>query len=231
MNDFLVVETLGEDALLLRFGDAIDAQINRRVHACAAALQCDRPAWLIDIVPAFATLALCIDLDAFADAREPLTEVRRWLQSRKLGTGADAVVASVRTHLIKVRYGGESGPDLEAVAAHAGLLPDAVIDRHCAAEYRVGMLGFAPGFPYLIGMDAGLAMPRHATPRTRVDAGSVGIAGAQTGIYPRSGPGGWQIIGRTDESLFDVSRECPALLEPGDSVRFINAAEADRSSP
>ncbi len=231
MSGLLDVETLGEDALLLRFGDSVDASINRRVHACAAALQRERPAWLIEIVPAFATLALCIDLDALADSPEPLARVRRWLQLRRLDTGPEDAVASLRTHSIKVRYGGESGPDLEAVAVHSGLTTSEVIDRHSAAEYRVGMLGFAPGFPYLIGMDCSLAMPRHATPRTRVDAGSVGIAGAQTGIYPRSGPGGWQIIGRTDECLFDVFRHPPALLQPGDIVRFTNAARADRSSP
>ncbi len=230
MSALFVVETLGENALLLRFGDTIDAAINRRVHSCAAALQRDRPAWLIDIVPAFATLALCIDIDAFADTAEPLAEPCRWLASRRLDAAGEAATASVRIHSISVRYGGEFGPDLEAVAEHAGLSPEQLIDCHCSAEYRVGMLGFAAGFPYLIGMDPQLSIPRHATPRTQVSAGSVGIAGAQTGIYPRSGPGGWQIIGNTDVSLFDASGKEPTLLQPGDIVRFVDAAGRGESS-
>lgn len=230
MSHLFVVETLGEDTLLLRFGDAVDISINQRVHACAAALRRERPAWLIDIVPAFTTLAVCVDLDAFADADEPLAEAHRWLASRRFDEPAAASTTSPRSHTIGVRYGGEFGPDLAALAAHAGLSPKQLIDRHCAAEYRVGMLGFAPGFPYLIGMDPALAVPRHATPRTRVSAGSVGIAGAQTGIYPRSGPGGWQIIGRTEASLFDAAREEPALLQPGDIVRFFDAADHAGSS-
>ncbi|HET9032352.1 MAG TPA: 5-oxoprolinase subunit PxpB [Dokdonella sp.] len=225
MSEVFAVETLGEDALLLRFGDAVDGAINQRVHACVAVLEGNRPAWLIDIVPAFATLALCIDLDAFTDAAEPLAELRRWLASQRFDKIEDERAEGTRSHSIRVRYGGEFGPDLEAVAAHAGLSAEEVIHRHSAAEYRVGMLGFAPGFPYLIGMHASLSMPRHATPRTNVSAGSVGIAGAQTGIYPRSGPGGWQIIGGTEEALFDAGRESPALLQPGDIVRFVDAAK------
>ena len=230
MSPPFTIEALGEDALLLRFGDAIDPAINRRVHACAARLANNRPEWLIDIVPAFATLALCIDLDAFSGSQEPLADVLHWLQSFDLGSCVVDGSASGRSHQINVQFGGESGPDLDAVATHAGISARELIDRHCAAEYRVGMLGFAPGFPYLIGMDAALAMPRHATPRTQVEAGSVGIAGAQTGIYPRSGPGGWQIIGRTDVTLFDSQRAHPALLQPGDSVRFVDAGKAEGSS-
>jgi KipI family sensor histidine kinase inhibitor len=127
---------------------------------------------------------------------------------------------------IPVCYGGECGPDIAAVAEHAGLLRDAVIARHTAAEYTVAMLGFAPGFPYLLGLDPSLQMPRRATPRTRVPAGSVAIGGAQTGIYPRELPGGWHLIGRTPLVLFDPQRELPCLLAPGDRVRF-HAIEAD----
>lgn len=230
MNRPFAIETLGEDALLLRFGDTIDPAINRRVHACAAALRDDKPAWLIDIVPAFATLAVCVDQNAFADSMEPLDEVRRWLLSRNFDECIDDAATRGRTHRIEVRYGGACGPDLDAVAAHAGLQAHEVIHRHCAGEYRVGMLGFAPGFPYLIGMDPALAMPRHTTPRTEVSSGSVGIAGAQTGIYPRSGPGGWQIIGQAKANLFDAGREEPALLQPGDTVHFVDASERGGSS-
>lgn len=225
------VETLGEDALLLRFGDAIEAQTNRRVHACAVALARQRPHWLLDIVPAFSTLALAIDVDAFNAATEALADVRRWLESLDPDWASAGIDAGARRHEIPLHYGGEHGPDLEALARHAGLSVAQVIGLHTAVEYRVGMLGFAPGFPYLIGLDQRLSMPRHATPRTRVQAGSVGIAGAQTGIYPRSGPGGWQIIGRTEAILFDATQERPALLEPGDSVRFIDIDARHESSP
>jgi KipI family sensor histidine kinase inhibitor len=129
-----------------------------------------------------------------------------------------------------VCYGGESGPDLDAVAEHAGLSRDDVIARHAAAEYTVAMLGFAPGFPYLLGLDRALQVPRRPSPRTRVPAGSVAIGGAQTGIYPRELPGGWHLIGRTPLVLFDPAREPPCLLAPGDRVRFreIEAGEFAR---
>ncbi len=230
MSAGFTVEVLGEEALLLHFGEGIDATINRNVHAFAAALDRTRPSWLLDIVPGFSTLALGIDLEAFADSAEPLTEARCWLESHHLEDHTDDAVGHGYAHQISVHYGGECGPDLDAVASHAGLTPAQVIRLHTSIEYRVGMLGFAPGFPYLIGMDSRLSMPRHATPRTNVHAGSVGIAGAQTGIYPRSGPGGWQIIGRTLDILFDAHREHPALLEPGDSVRFVDASDPGGSS-
>jgi KipI family sensor histidine kinase inhibitor len=124
---------------------------------------------------------------------------------------------------IPVCYGLEYGPDLDAVAAHCGLSPDEVIARHTAAEYRVYMLGFSPGFPYLGGLDPNIAAPRRETPRIKVPAGSVGIAGMQTGIYPLESTGGWQIIGRTPMRLFDPGLEEPCLLRPGDRLRFVPA--------
>ncbi len=224
------IEPLGEDAVLLRFGTSLDRALNARVHALAASIREDRPAWLVDIVPAFSTLALCIDLAALQQGDEALPMVRDWLGSQPHGSTSAARSDASICHEIAVRYGGEHGPDLAALAAHAGMDSAEVIRRHCSARYRVAMLGFAAGFPYLIGMDARLAMPRHATPRTHVAAGSVGIGGVQTGIYPRSGPGGWQIIGRTDARLFDAARDPPALLNPGDTVRFVDIAADDASS-
>jgi KipI family sensor histidine kinase inhibitor len=215
------IETLGEDALLLRFGDAIDAGVNARVHALSQRIERVRPSWLRDLVPAYASLALFVDADAFDCTLDPLGEAGHWLQQQAFaGDDADIVGRSVE---IPVRYGGEHGPDLAALAAHAGLGEDDVIARHCAVEYRVAMLGFSPGFPYLLGLDPLLAMPRLDTPRTRVAAGSVGIGGAQTGIYPQAGPGGWRIIGRTALALFDPLHDPPTLLAPGDRVRFIAA--------
>ena len=213
------IETLGEDALLLRFGDTIDVACNLRVHALAARIKLLRPPWLRDIVPAYASLALFIDPTAFAHGIEPLADAAHWLRKQAFDDGGDT--GRTRTVEIHVHYGGEDGPDLDALAAHAGLSARGVVQRHVAVEYSVAMLGFAPGFPYLLGLDPALAMPRLQTPRTRVAAGSVGIGGAQTGIYPHSGPGGWQIVGRTSQVLFDSTSDPPSLLAPGDRVRFI----------
>ena len=131
--------------------------------------------------------------------------------------------------MVPVCYGGEFGPDLDDLARYARLSVDEVIARHCAPDYRVAMLGFAPGFPYLLGLDPALHAPRRATPRVRVPAGSVAIGGAQTGIYPSELPGGWLLIGRTPLTLFDPAREAPALLAPGQRLRF-RAISADEIS-
>ncbi|HWQ45628.1 MAG TPA: 5-oxoprolinase subunit PxpB, partial [Longilinea sp.] len=130
---------------------------------------------------------------------------------------------------IPVAYWGRHGPDLDFVTRHTGLAPEEVIRRHVAGVYPVYFLGFLPGFPYLGGMDPALATPRLESPRTSVPAGSVGIAGAQTGIYPSESPGGWRLIGRTPLALFDPLSEKPALLSPGDEVVFVplSTAEAD----
>jgi KipI family sensor histidine kinase inhibitor len=211
------IERLGEDAVLLRFGDAIDPAVNARVHTVARQIAARRPDWIIDIVPAYTTLAVFIAAGPGRIDRQ--ARAIRWLRGQSFG--ADAVDAG-RDVTVAVRYGGGDGPDLEAVAAHARLSPGAFVARHAAGHYTVAMLGFAPGFPYLLGLDPALAMPRLATPRTRVDAGSVGIGGNQTGIYPTTGPGGWRIIGRTGQILFDPMRDPPALLAPGDRVRFVD---------
>jgi KipI family sensor histidine kinase inhibitor len=139
----------------------------------------------------------------------------------------DAVSEAVRTVEIPVWYGGEAGPDLAGVAAAAGLDEQGVVGLHAGADYVVFMLGFMPGFPYLGGLPARIATPRLATPRTAVPAGSVGIAGAQTGIYPTESPGGWRLVGRTPVRLFDARLSPPALLGPGDHVRFVPVTRSD----
>lgn len=215
----VVFEPLGEDAVLLRLGQGIDAETNRRVHALAAAIRARRPSWLAEIVPAYACLALQLR-DAGDDGALPLQRVRAWWSTQDFHDASDAR-ADAAVLEVPVCYGGEFGPDLADVAAHAGLAAEDVIERHLTGDYRVAMLGFAPGFPYLLGLDPRLATPRLDTPRTRVPAGSVGIGGAQAGIYPREGPGGWRLLGRTPLALFDPVRAPPSLLEPGHRVRFV----------
>jgi KipI family sensor histidine kinase inhibitor len=206
-------ESLCEDALLLRFGRVMDTRINARVHAAAARLRATALPGLMEIAPAYASLLLRFDPDAH-DHAQMLASVRDALCEL-----SQAEIAG-RTVEIPVCYGGAHGPDLEEVAEHAGLDTQQVIDRHTAREYTVAMLGFAPGFPYLLGLDRALHTPRRVTPRTRVPAGAVAIGGAQTGIYPRELPGGWMLIGRTPLVLFDPQRDPPCLLAPGDRVRF-----------
>lgn len=216
------IEPLGETALLLRFGEGLDPAVNARVHAAAAGLRAAQLPGLVDIAPAYATLALHYQPAAWLDAnggkpwRNFEAAVRAVLAAPPIeGTLAPRVVE------VPVCYGGDFGPDLDALASHAKLAVPDVIARHTAATYTVAMLGFAPGFPYLFGLDPALHMPRRASPRTRVPAGSVAIGGAQTGIYPSELPGGWQLIGRTPLVLFDAQRDPPGLLMPGDRVRFV----------
>lgn len=230
----IVIEPLGETALLVRLGNRVDIALNRRVHATTARLQAQRPPWLREIVPAYASLALHLDRDSLAiDVRDsgadPIAVAEAWLR----GVLNDAIETvdpeSLPVVQIPVRYGGADGPDLDALAQHAGLSIAQVIQRHCAAKYTVAMLGFAPGFPYLLGLDPALRIPRLATPRVKVPAGSVAIGGEQTGIYPREGPGGWRIIGNTALTLFDATHESPSLLQPGDRVRFVAVDGAEDS--
>lgn len=231
MNEPFTLEPLGESALLLRLGDTLDERVNARVHALVNQIELRAPPWLLEVVPAFASVAVCFDPLAFASHVDPSRAVGTWLKELDLDAVQIQTVPVPRTHEIPVLYGGEQGPDLEAVANHSGLDSAEVIRRHTAPTYRVGMLGFAAGFPYLLGMDATLAMPRRATPRTLVAAGSVGIGGSQTGIYSRAGPGGWQVIGRTPFSLFDCKRDPPAIVGPGDRVRFVDADKMLRDLP
>ena len=136
------------------------------------------------------------------------------------GGEADVAVAPSRAHELRVRY---DGPDIDDVARLAGLSPEEVVERHLAAEYTVGFLGFAPGFAYLLGGDPRLVVPRLDRPRERVSAGSVAVAGLYSGVYPRETPGGWRLLGSTDAVLFDPGRAEPALFSPGDRVRFVRA--------
>ena len=210
------IQPLADDAWLIEFGDAIDDATNARAHALTAAIRAAAPCWLRDLVPAYASLGVFFD-NEIASA----IEVRDWLlRAWSALPGRPKTDDSARIVEIPVLYGGDVGADLVSAAAELGLDPEGLVQRHVAGDYRVAMIGFAPGFPYLSGLDPALALPRLATPRTHVPAGSVAIGGGQTGIYPRDSPGGWRLLGRTPLRLFDPSRDPPSLLAPGDRVRF-----------
>jgi len=224
------LEPLGDSALLVRLGDGIDPATNRCALALAENLRAAALPGIRDIAPAYASVCVHYDIAALAGAAGAgsphqrlavqLGEIAaKFLEAKTAGTDTEAGGESPMLE-IPVRYGGEFGPDLGDVAAQAGIDEQAVIERHANGDYRVAMLGFMPGFPYLLGLDESLHTPRRASPRTRVPAGSVAIGGAQTGIYPRELPGGWQLIGRTPLVLFDPTRGQPALLQPGQRVRF-----------
>lgn len=205
----------GDSALLIEFGDEVDLELNARVHALAQAVRALPRPGLGEAVPTYRSLLLHYD-----PGRLTCAEVIDFGQE-VLARAQTSVIAETRVVDIPVCYGGEFGLDLGFVAQHSGLSPKDVIQLHTSAVYPVYMLGFSPGFAYLGGLAPAIATPRLSSPRTEVPGGSVGIAGGQTGIYPIATPGGWQLIGRTPLRLFDPWREPPALLQPGDRVRFV----------
>ncbi|HZI79309.1 MAG TPA: 5-oxoprolinase subunit PxpB [Vicinamibacterales bacterium] len=207
------IRVAGDSAIVVELGDGIDAAVNARAVAMAARLRAEAPDGVRDVIATFRSVAV------FFDPRRVELET---LKARLLRLPAGPPAAAERPAIdVPVEYGGDAGPDLEAVAAGAGLSAAEVVARHAAREYRVFMVGFLPGFAYLGPVDASIAAPRLGSPRVRVPPGSVGIAGQQTGIYPQASPGGWRIIGRTTTRPFDAHRVPPALLAPGDRVRFV----------
>jgi len=215
---------LGDAAITVEFGTDIDPALNARVIAFAETLHAEMWEGVVDIVPTYRSVTIHVD---------PLRMDVTTLSDRLLQLSHAVTrhtTSSGTQHTIPVLYGGEWGPDLEDVAAFAKMSAADVIRLHSSVLYRVYMLGFSPGFPYLGSVPEPLAMPRLATPRTRVPAGSVGIAGKQTGIYPTSTPGGWRLIGRTPVALYRPNSSKPFLLNPGDVIRFepIEPQEFDR---
>jgi inhibitor of KinA len=221
---------LGDAAVVLELGQVIAPATHRLIQALARVLAQHPPPGLREVVPAFTTLTVYYDpwVLSQASAVLPYEQIANALQA--LLPTAQAALADYEPGPlveIPVCYGGDFGPDLDLVASHAQLAPAEVIARHARPEYLVYMVGFAPGFPYLGGLDAGLATPRRAQPRQLVPAGAVGIAGAQTGIYSLPTPGGWQLIGRTPLRLFDPSRAQPSLLQAGDRLRFVPISKVE----
>jgi len=199
-----VIRPFGEAAILVELDGADQAQ------ALAASLRTDPTPGVIEAVPGLASLLVELD-PLFADADRVAAVIERRI------VGLDPTPLAGAMHTILVVY---DGPDLAEVAALVGLEPAEVVELHSSVEVRVRFCGFAPGFAYLGDLPAALHVPRLATPRTHTPAGSVAIAGPMSGIYPAALPGGWRVIGRTNVSLFDPRRDPPALLLPGDRVRF-----------
>lgn len=214
----MTIEPLGDSAVQVVLGDAPGEPTRRRVAAASRRVAESGLPGLIECVPGFTSLTIHYDPVQLPPSAPG------WLDSSLTHLLADLDEAAGdegRLVEIPVCYGGEYGPDLESVASLHGLAADEVVALHAAGDYRVHLVGFSPGFPYLGGLDAKLATPRRESPRTVVPAGSVGIGGAQTGIYPVETPGGWQLIGRTPLRLFDAHRDPPALLRAGDRIRFV----------
>lgn len=204
----------GDQAVTVEWGSTIDENINRQVHAFARKVEALSHPAITEVVPTYRSATVHYRPEVFS-----YEELNQLLAPLAQGSAEEAEELPVVE--IPVCYGGEYGPDLEEVAQHCSLTPEEVIARHTAPTYRIYMLGFTPGFPYLGGMDPSIAAPRRKEPRIQIPAGSVGIAGEQTGVYPIVSPGGWQLIGRTPLRLFDPQREQPILLSAGAGIRFV----------
>ncbi|GAB2936049.1 5-oxoprolinase subunit PxpB [Hafnia psychrotolerans] len=206
---------LGERAVVLELEPPVSLASQQRIWGLAQRLldHCVYPD-VRETIPGMNNLTVLLN-DAQGSALDAIERLQRWWEE------SEAIEPESRLIEIPVVYGGSGGPDLAFVAQHTGLSPRQVVDMHSGAEYIVYFLGFQPGFPYLGGMPEALATPRHAEPRLAVPAGSVGIGGGQTGIYPLITPGGWQVIGHTPLAMFDPQKSLPALLCPGDKVRFV----------
>ena len=208
-----MLKPLGDSSILIQLGDEIDPALNQRVHALSALLQ-NIPA-VIETIPAYCTVL--VHYDPLATTYNQIKN----LIEEKISLVDDATHRPSRRLEIPVLYGNASDSDFETVATTLSLSPSELIRLHSKREYTVYMVGFTPGFPYMGILNEKLTLPRLSTPRTRVPAGSVAIAGSQTGIYPVDSPGGWHIIGHTPLKLFDPTSDTPFLFSPGDTVKFI----------
>jgi inhibitor of KinA len=219
MADAARIQPLGDSAFVVRFGESISPEHHARVVGALRALDAARPSWVVDVVPGYASLLVIYD--AVQAAPE---DVRRWLAQALPSARSEA--PSHRVVEVPVWYHPSVGLDLEPLAREKGLTVEELIALHSAPEYLVYMLGFRPGFPFLGGLDPRLHASRLATPRTAVPAGSVGIGGQQTGVYPVRCPGGWRLLGRTPLKLFSPDSDPPFAVGVGDRVRFVPITEA-----
>lgn len=211
----------GDAALVVEFGNEIDEGLNHQVRSLAYALEENPVPGLEEAVPTYRSLL--IHYDPWRLSYDQLIDFVRSM----LGREQECPLPEPRLAEIPTLYGGEFGPDLPFVAEHNGLSVEEVIRIHSGATYLVYMLGFSPGYAYLGGLPEAIATPRLSTPRTLVPAGTVALAGQQTGIYPIVTPGGWRLIGRTPLTLFDPEQDPPTLLQAGDRVRFVPISEEE----
>lgn len=210
---------LGDQAVVIEVGKKIDRSSEQKVKAIVSRLDAESPSWIIEYIPAYTTVTIIYAITEFLKEDSPYEAVCERIHALLEGVTQIAAVQQ-KVVEIPVLYGGEYGPDLDFVAKHTGLTVDEVIAIHTSADYTVHMIGFAPGFPFIGGMSEQIATPRRKTPRLKIPARSVGIAGVQTGVYPIETPGGWQLIGRTPLELFLPSEDPPSLLAAGDKIKF-----------
>ncbi|MBM7570273.1 5-oxoprolinase subunit PxpB [Aquibacillus albus] len=214
---------ISESALIVEFSDTIDLHLNNRILQLSKNLVNNPFPGFIEAVPAYTTIT--IHFDPVKMKENPYDQIISVIDHYLTRSTKD--VRRKKTVKIPVCYEEEFGLDLDIVASHNQLTREQVIDIHTAKIYDVYFLGFSPGFPFLGGMDPRIATPRKKTPRLQLPAGSVGIAGSQTGVYPSTTPGGWQIIGRTPVKLLQLENPSPTLLQPGDRVQFYSISRED----
>ena len=207
--------TAGDSSLLIEFGNEISPEINRRIAAVVELMREQHIEGVVDVIPAFCSLLVNYDprVAGYEKMKKRLESLVR----------VDIKVGQTKRKIfeIPVLYGGEYGPDLASIADHAGISEDEVVLIHSSKDYLIYMLGFLPGFCYLGGLDERIHTPMLSNPRLRIRAGSVGIGGSQTGIYPLDSPGGWQLMGMTPIKTYDPEREIPILVEAGNYIRFV----------
>ena len=214
------ISPVGDCAISIDFGQVIDPKINRHIRQIIEQIKDLQLDGIIELVPTYC--ALLVQYDAMIYSYSDICRILEPTLQESVTDSANELVTIVE---IPTVYGGEFGPDLGFVASYNHLSEAEVVSIHSGTDYLVYMLGFIPGFTYLGGMDPRIATPRLSSPRTLIPAGSVGIAGEQTGTYPSDSPGGWQIIGRTPVTMYDMSKEQAALLQAGDYVRYVSIDE------
>lgn len=226
IKDLIQIRPLSDSALVIQVGEGINEEIHKKVKYIVNLLEKHPFEGFVEAVPAYNSVTVYYNtIDVyFSNLENGVTLPYENVKTKILSLMNQSHIAeTVQDRVVKIPvvYGGEMGPDLEFVAAYHGLTPNEVIAIHSSVKYLVYMLGFAPGFPFMGGMDKQIATPRKDTPRLAIPPGSVGIAGNQTGIYPLETPGGWQIIGRTPSRLFLPEQSPPTLLQPGDRIQFV----------
>ena len=214
------ISPVGDCAISIDFGQVIDPKINRQIRQIIEQIKGLQLDGIVELVPTYC--ALLVQYDAMVYSYSDICRILEPTLQESVTDSANELVTIIE---IPTVYGGEFGPDLGFVASHNHLSEAEVVSIHSGTDYLVYMLGFIPGFTYLGGMDPRIATPRLSSPRTLIPAGSVGIAGEQTGTYPSDSPGGWQIIGRTPVTMYDMSKEQAALLQAGDYVRYVSIDE------